>query len=135
MKRRMAPAPSNGYRVLVVDDDPAVLKTYSRLLRRAGFDAVTVADPLQVLANAPEGIDLMLLDYRMPGIDGLSLLAELRKRECFAPAILVSACLSEDVVSQARLLGVARVLEKPVDARDLRGYVFELLRPAIERPA
>jgi CheY-like chemotaxis protein len=131
----MAPAPSNGYRVLVVDDDRAVLKTYRRLLARAGFEAVTVADPLQVLANGLEGIDLLLLDYRMPGIDGLSLLAELRKRECYAPAILVSACLNEDVVQQAHQLGVVRVLEKPIDACALRSYMFDLLPPAVGRLA
>jgi len=131
----MAPAPSNGYRVLVVDDDLAVLASYRRLLRRAGFEAVTASDPLKVLANGHEGIDLLLLDYCMPGIDGLSLLAELRKRECHAPAILVSACLNEDVAHQARMLGVAKVLEKPVDACALRSYVFDLLPPAVSQPA
>lgn len=124
----MAPAPSNGYRVLVVDDDLSALATYRRLLRRSGFEPVTVSDPFQVLRNGrAEGVDLLLLDYGMPGLDGLSLLAELRKRECSVPAILVSACLNEDVVSQARLLGVSKVLEKPVDAVALRGYMFDLL--------
>ena len=124
----MAPAKSNGYRVLVVDDDEAVLSTYRRLLRRAGFEAVTEADPLKVLENGhADGVDLLLLDYRMPGLDGLSLLAELRRRECTAPAILISAYLNEDLVNQARMLGVAKMLEKPVDAPALRDHLFELM--------
>ena len=132
----MAPKPSNGYRVLVVDDDQAVLSTYRRLLLRAGFEPITVADPLEVLANDhSNGVDLVLLDYRMPGLDGLSLLAELRRRECSAPAILVSAYLNEDVLSQARMLGVAHVLEKPVDVSALRGHLFDLLPSAVRRPA
>ena len=132
----MAPTPSNGYRVLVVDDDQAVLSTYRRLLQRSGFEPVTVADPLEVLAkDHSNGVHLVLLDYRMPGLDGLSLLAELRRRECSVPAILVSAYLSEDVVSQARMLGVAHVLEKPVDVSALRGHLFELLPAAVSRPA
>ncbi len=132
----MAPAKSNGYRVLVVDDDPAVLSTYRRLLCRAGFEAVTEADPQKVLENGhADGVDLLLLDYRMPGLDGLSLLAELRRRECTAPAILISAYLNEDLVNQARMLGVARMLEKPVDVPALRGHLFDLVPAAVSRRA
>ena len=132
----MSPAKSNGYRVLVVDDDPAVLSTYRRLLRRAGFEAVTESDPRKVLENGhADGVDLLLLDYRMPGLDGLSLLAELRRRECTAPAILISAYLNEDLVNQARMLGVARMLEKPVDVPALRGLLFDLVPAAAGRPA
>ena len=132
----MSPAKSNGYRVLVVDDDAAVLSTYRRLLRRAGFEAVTEADPLKVLENGhADGVDLILLDYRMPGLDGLSLLAELRRRECTAPAILISAYLNEDLVNQARMLGVARMLEKPVDVSALRGHLFDLVPATVSRPA
>lgn len=124
----MSPVQSNGYRVLVVDDDQAVLSTYSRLLRRAGFEPVTESDPRKVLENGHlNGVDLLLLDYRMPGIDGLSLLAEIRRRECRAPAILVSAYLNDDVKTQADLLGVAHRLEKPVDAHALRDHLFALL--------
>ena len=132
----MAPTPSNGCRVLVVDDDRAVLSTYCRMLRRAGFEPVAASDPLEVLANGDaDGVHLLLLDYRMPGLDGLSLLAELRRRECTVPAILVSAYLNEDVASQARMLGVAHVLEKPVDVPALRGHLFELLPAAVGRSA
>jgi CheY-like chemotaxis protein len=132
----MSPAKSNGYRVLVVDDDPTVLSTYRRMLQRAGFEAVTESDPRKVLENGhAESVDLLLLDYRMPGLDGLSLLAELRRRECTAPVILISAYLNEDVVNQARMLGVARVLEKPIDVPTLRGHLFDLMPAAIGRPA
>jgi CheY-like chemotaxis protein len=132
----MSPAKSNGYRVLVVDDDPAVLSTYRRMLLRAGFDVVTEPDPCKVLENGhADGVDLLLLDYRMPGLDGLSLLAELRRRECTAPAILISAYLNEDLVHQARMLGVARMLEKPVDVSALRGHLFDLVPAAVGRPA
>ncbi len=132
----MSSAKSNGYRVLVVDDDPTVLSTYRRMLRRAGFEVVTESDPRKVLENGhADGVDLLLLDYRMPGLDGLSLLAELRRRECTAPVILISAYLNDDVVDQARMLGVARLLQKPVDVPTLRGYLFDLIPAAMDRPA
>lgn len=117
------------YTVMVVDDDPAVLATYRRLLCRAGYKTVTQDDPTRVLADGEmdRGVDLLLLDQKMPGMDGLSLLAELRRRECRARCILVSAFLNEDVRSRAKHLGVDRVLEKPVDVGLLRRVINDLL--------
>ncbi len=124
----MTPRLKTGYKVLVVDDDPSVLATYRRLLCRAGYTTVTEGDPLKVLTGRAERqIDLLLLDYKMPGMDGLSLLAELRRRACQARCILVSAFLNDDVRNQARHLGVDRVLEKPVDVGLLRQTIDDLL--------
>ena len=118
------------YVVLVVDDDPSVLACYRRLLCRAGYATVTEEDPLKVLdGRVQPRADLLLLDYKMPGIDGLSLLAELRRRACRARCILVSAYLNDDVRGRAARLGVDRVLEKPVDAGQLRRAIHELLPP------
>jgi two-component system response regulator TctD len=117
-----------GFTVLVVDDDPSVLATYGRLLRRAGYTTLTEADPRRVLAEEVDSrADLLLLDYKMPGMDGLSLLAQLRRRACRARCILVSAFLNDDVRKRAAHLGVDRVLEKPVDAGRLRKEIRELL--------
>jgi len=116
--------------VLVVDDDPSVLATYGRLLGRFGYRALTEGDPGRVLDQLDLllGVDLLLLDYKMPGMDGLSLLAELRRRECRARCILVSAYLNDGVRRQAKLLGVDRVMEKPVDVCMLREAIADLLR-------
>ena len=125
----MTPKHRESYTVLVVDDDPSVLATYRRLLCRAGYRTVTAADPREVLANGQaEGkVDLLLLDYKMPGMDGLTLLAQLRRRECKAHCVLISAFLNDDVRCQAENLGVSRVLEKPVEVGALRKILDELL--------
>ena len=120
-------AAQNRYTVLVVDDDPSVLSTYRRLLGRCGYNAMTHGDPLGVLESGPDAADLILLDYKMPGMDGLTLLAELRQRKCRARCILVSAYLNEDVRLKAQSLGVDRVLEKPVDVGLLRSVLADLL--------
>ena len=126
----MTPHYRAGYTVMVVDDDPAVLATYRRLLRRAGYTTVTESDPSRVLSDhAAARPDLLLLDYKMPGMDGLSLLAELRHRACRARCILISAFLNDDVRNRATHLGVDRVIEKPVDARALRQIIHNLLPP------
>jgi len=133
----MSPDFKARYKVLVVDDDPSVLSTYRRLLTRAGYETFTEDDPLRVLdgRRATGRFDLLLLDYKMPGMDGLSLLAELRRREWKAHCILVSAYLNDDVRSQARTLGVKRVLEKPVDIDALRQAIHDLLPLAGSAPA
>ena len=125
----MTPLSNGIYKVLVVDDDPSVLATYRRLLERAGYSTTTVDDPRDVLADKGiyEEADLLLLDYRMPGINGITLLAELRRREFRGRCILISAYLNEEVRSQAGHLGVNLVLEKPVDIRRLRGALTKLL--------
>jgi CheY-like chemotaxis protein len=125
----MTPRARDRFTVLVVDDDPSVLATYRRLLTRAGYRTITEDCPLKVLADGGRTgqADLLLLDYKMPEMDGLSLLAALRRRECKAQCILVSAFLNDDVRSQARNLGVQRVLEKPVDVGALRQAIHDLL--------
>lgn len=112
-----------------MDDDPSVLATYRRLLTRAGYHTVTESDPCRILHDRHEGhgSDLLLLDYKMPGMDGLTLLAELRRQEWRARCILLSAYLNDDVRRQASMLGVDRVLEKPVDVCALRETIGELL--------
>jgi len=133
----MSPRALYPYTVLVVDDDPSVLATYRRLLGRSGYQAMAVDDPWRVLNGryADQAIDLVLLDYKMPGMDGLTLLAELRRRECRAKCVLLSAFINEDVEQRARNLGVERLLEKPVDAAALLRVLQELLPARVERPA
>ena len=133
----MSPHNHSSWRVLVVDDDPSVLATYRRVLQKAGYDVVAECDPRKVLQNGllSEGFDLLLVDYKMPGMDGLTLLSELRRRECRAGCILISAYLNEDVRGQARNLGVDRVLEKPVDLSTLRNAISELIPVVPGNPA
>ena len=133
----MTPRSRSQYTILVVDDDPSVLATYRRLLTRAGYRTLTESDPAKVVDGCFEDADpdLLLLDYRMPGMDGLTLLAQLRRRECRARCILVSAYLNDDVRSQATMLGVDRTLEKPIDACLLRDAIGELLPLARPRAA
>jgi CheY-like chemotaxis protein len=125
----MTPLGHHRYTVLVVDDDTSVLTCYRKLLSRAGYKTVTESDPRRVLVDGRnlENVDLLLIDYKMPEMDGLTLLAELRRREFKARCVLVSAFLNDGVRQQARHLGVDQVLEKPVDVGVLRGTIAELL--------
>ena len=118
--------------ILVVDDDPAVLQSYGRLLRRLGHRVLLSEDSERVMRD-PESlreIDLLILDQRMPRTSGLALLAGLRRRAVAAPGtpglaggapvvILISAFLSHELRVEAARLGVAEVIEKPIDTAHL----------------
>ncbi len=125
----MTPLGHHRYTVLVVDDDPSVLDCYRKLLGRAGYKTITESEPRRVLMDGRDlqGIDLLLIDYNMPEMDGLTLLAALRRREFKARCILVSAFLNDGVRQQAKILGVDHVLDKPVDVAVLRSTVAGLL--------
>lgn len=107
--------------ILIIDDDPAVLHSYGRLLRRLGHPVRLLGDPDQALREPGilDAVDLLLLDQRMPGMTGLDLLALIfgrRPRGAATPAvILISALLSEDLRQRAASLGVVEVIEKPVN--------------------
>ena len=125
----MTPLSNGQYKVLVVDDAPSVLSPYRRLVTRCGYDCHVADDPTGVLGD--EGLyadaDLILLDFKMPGMDGLTLLAELRRREVRSRCILLSAFLNDEVRHQARMLGVERILDKPVDVCTLRKTLSDML--------
>ncbi|MCY1016636.1 sigma-54-dependent transcriptional regulator [Pyxidicoccus sp. MSG2] len=104
-----------GPRILVVDDDPGVLKALRGLLSDEGFtpvEARSTAEAIRLL-DAPEGPPAaMLLDIRMPGETGLELLARL-PRPLPAPVVVLSGEASPAEAVQALKLGATDFVEKP----------------------
>jgi len=101
--------------VLVVDDDAAVRSALKFALEVEGFNVQLYAGSEALLADTdlPER-SCLVVDYRMPGIDGLELIEILRARHVTVPAILISGRISKQLRSRAEHSGVVRVLEKPL---------------------
>ena len=106
--------------VHVVDDDPAVRRSLERLLDAAGFHVVSYQSPAAFL-NAASGLSAgcVLLDIRMPGVDGLELQARLNRLRVNLPVIVMTG--HGDVPSAVRAMkaGAVDFLEKPFDDETL----------------
>lgn len=121
--------------VLLAEDDDEMRYLMTRALRRDGYDVLAAADGA-ALSSALRATrvhgrepDLIVSDVRMPGMTGLELVAWLRAEQCAVRTVLVSAFADDDVIDQARRLGVAHILSKPFDLDDLRMVVLNLLSP------
>ena len=100
--------------VVVVDDDAAVRAALKFALEVEGFNVLLYDGPRAILAadKLPER-GCLVVDYRMPAIDGIELIVELRRRNVVLPAILISARVTKGLRDLARGSGLTRVLEKP----------------------
>ncbi|MBI1839501.1 MAG: response regulator [Verrucomicrobia bacterium] len=109
--------------ILLVDDDSISRRLLNAFLQRGGFEVVMaegVDHALTLLESRPlEAIDAVVTDYRMPGKDGLWLLAWLQKTDPRLSAIMVTAEGEKHLVTATLRHGVCDFLDKPVDARAL----------------
>jgi DNA-binding NtrC family response regulator len=123
-------------RILVVDDDRTFRLSTAELLRQDGYDVDTAADASEAVARLGTGMfDLILLDMRMPGMDGLTAVEVLRTRGLRAPILMISGFGTIDTAVEALHRGADHFLTKPVDPDVLSAKVAELLerRPAGQR--
>ncbi len=125
-------------RILVAEDDEEMRNLLVLVLAQDGYEVDVAVDGYQLLETMArlyeEGDEtrygLIIADLRMPGYNGLDVLAaSLRLRER-VPVIVLSAYLDEANRRQAFYLGASAVLEKPVDLDDCRMTVLSVLREA-----
>jgi CheY-like chemotaxis protein len=114
------PQPPSDVRVLVIDDDRAVCDVVLHILRRAGFEAVGAYDGITGLRMALEGSpDLIVMDVKMPELDGLETLSRLREDPATRDIIVVAftGLVIDD--ESLRFRGFDDVILKPILAVDL----------------
>lgn len=111
---------SGPIRVLLVDDDESIRKSYSKLLVHAGCEVVTAVDGVAAIEILKEAeFDVILTDIRMPGISGTEFLKAVRAVDLDIPVILMTG--SPDVASSVEAVeyGAFRYLIKPVNFEEL----------------
>ena len=116
-------------KILIVDDETNVRLNYRVTLETEGFEifeAVSAANALEELVE--QSFDLAILDMRMPGMDGLQLLAKMREVGITVPAMIVTAYSDVPHAVQAMKLGAIDFLQKPLRPEELRRIVAEILK-------
>ena len=125
--------------VLVVEDDPAVRGLLREVLEEEGYAVQSAPDVAAGLAGIQAGdVDLVLLDLRLPGTDGLELCRRVRGTETAShlPIVVLTAALEEEVPQAASLAaGADSYLAKPFDIDDLLDHVRTYLDRRDEWPA
>ena len=111
-------------RVLLVDDDPAILKATQRVLEAVGHHVVTCSSGSEALALlASQAFDVMLSDLQMPGLSGLNLLRAVREHDLDLPVVLVTGNPEVQTAADAVEYGAFRYLIKPVPTEELTSVV------------
>jgi len=126
---------AQGLHVVLAEDDLETRTLLASALRSDGLEVDEVADgsALQKLLGtghhgSGRGVpDLIVTDIRMPGLSGLEVLEELRRRDWATPVILITAYDDRDTQDEARRLGAAAVFRKPFELEDLETAIINLV--------
>jgi two-component system response regulator AtoC len=105
-------------KVLLVDDEPGVLYTLQEVLTEHGDEVVTATSGAQALERL-EGVEAVVTDLVMPGMDGLELLRAVRERDAALPVIVLTAQGSERAAVSAMKAGAHDYLRKPFDVDEV----------------
>ena len=117
---------SNGKSILIIDDEDNLRSTLTLILERAGYRTRAAADgkeALKCMSNA--SFDLAFLDLKMPGIDGMHLLPEIRHLDPDLPVLILTANGSLDTAVEALHAGAAGYLLKPVEPEQIISRISE----------
>ncbi len=116
-------------KLLVVEDDPTMCEMVAYNLRREGFDVDTAADGESGLmkANSPD-VTMMIVDLMLPGIDGMQITREIRRRRTDLIILMLTARSEEKVRLQGFGFGIDDFLAKPFSMGELVARVKALLR-------
>jgi len=116
-------------RILLVDDEVAFTNSLSRLLLIRGYEVKAVNDgkeALRVLGEAP--FDAVVLDLKMPGMDGITTLEEIQQLGLFTQTIILTGHGTEGTAEKAREMGAHDFLHKPFDLKELLASIEGALK-------
>lgn len=117
-------------RVLLVDDNRPLVENLKEVLETEGVRAEIAADGEEALSRLEEApFDAVITDMRMPGMDGLQVLREIRRRWPETPVIVMTAYARDSLAEEARAEGALGVLAKPLDLAHLTDLVARLAPP------
>jgi two-component system, cell cycle sensor histidine kinase and response regulator CckA len=118
-------------RVMYIDDEPALVQVFTRMLQRLGPAVEGFTDAgqaIEVFRSDPARIDLVVTDFSMPGMSGLDVARELLAIRADLCIVLVSGYLDDSLTSGAREIGIRHVVYKANTVKELCESVHRLLQ-------
>ncbi len=124
--------PAQNISVLIADDEPNMCKTLAAILRREGYDVSTAADGQTAVQMCEENeYEVVLLDVRMPGVDGVTAFRQIRRHQEGIRVILMSAYGLDELKQAALDDGAVAFLDKPLDVNKAIELIAEATETAI----
>lgn len=111
--------------VAVVDDDPRILESLEDLLESAGYTACSFSSARLLLINGLAGLDVLITDIGMSGMDGLELRDLVKKVRPDLPVFLITG--RHEIADQGRAQGISGFFRKPFDSQALLAAIGDAL--------
>ena len=109
-------------KILVVDDDPVVSKSFDRVLSGKGYAVITASNGQEALSKLEaEDYDVVYADIKMPGMSGLEMAEQVKARRPWLPVVIVTGYGSPDNEARAEAAGVSGFLRKPLSPEMIEG--------------
>ena len=118
--------------ILLVDDEQEIRRIYSEGLRKGDYriiDFETAEDALQSFNEDPKQYDIALIDYNLPGMDGITLTKKMRIQRPGLPVVLISGYVNNPQKKLQFSVDVDVILTKPIDIDQLNEVVQRILEP------
>lgn len=120
-------------KVLVVDDDPVIARSFDRVLSGKGYAVITARDGDEALRKLrDENYDVVFTDIKMPGMSGIEVAERIKATQPWLPVVIVTGFGTEDNEARAEAAGVSGFLRKPLSPEMIEGSAEKAL---LERDA
>jgi DNA-binding NtrC family response regulator len=113
--------------ILVVDDEMLIRRAISRRLTAGGYQAIEAEDGRTALERAAMGVDLAILDFKLPDLDGITILKRIREIDADVLVIVLTAYANVETAVEAMKLGAYHFMNKPFDLEVLATLVEQAL--------
>jgi len=124
----------NKIKLLMVDDEVKFLESISKRLALKNFDVTTAATGQEAIESAEKGFfDVAVVDFQMPGMDGVQVLNALKERHKYLEIIMLTGHATVDSAVESTKLGAFKYLEKPYDFDNLVDTIKEAYEARLKK--